>query len=68
VKYGAFCYWLVFLARTLCTWSGLTMGLYRDMIFPHLLDFVMSRTNMMEQRGQTTSLFYPVKVRPRPQK
>ena len=29
------------------------MGLYSDLIFPHLLDFVMSRPNMMEQRAQT---------------
>jgi ubiquinone/menaquinone biosynthesis C-methylase UbiE len=29
------------------------MGLYRDVIFPHLLDFVMSRPNMMEQRART---------------
>ncbi len=29
------------------------MGLYRDVLFPHLLDFVMSRANMMEQRAQT---------------
>ncbi len=29
------------------------MGLYRDIIFPRVLDFVMSRPNMMEQRGVT---------------
>ncbi len=29
------------------------MGLYRDVIFPHLLEFVMSRPNMMKQRGIT---------------
>jgi len=29
------------------------MGLYRDVLFPHLLDFVMSRANMMEQRART---------------
>jgi len=31
------------------------MGLYRDIIFPHVLDFVMSRPNMMEQREVTLS-------------
>ncbi len=29
------------------------MGLYSDILFPHLLDFVMSRRNMMEQREIT---------------
>ncbi len=29
------------------------MGIYRDIVFPHLLDFVMSRPNMMEQRAPT---------------
>lgn len=29
------------------------MGIYSDIIFPHLLDFVMSRGNMMKQREIT---------------